>query len=169
VQRSGPVASWTELRWAGLRAMKHNFLHPTRIQRVPYVTTKLAEADGPVIASTDYVSDVPDQIRQFLLNPFATLGADDHGFSDTRPAARRYFHIDTHSMVVRALQMLAEDEQIDGEAPGKAAERYRLLDVKSGTTGNAGGESQPQQRLLTWAIGPGRPEGLSANLSCYPT
>ena len=65
------------------------------------------DSSGPVIASTDYVSDVPDQIRQFLPNPFATLGADGHGFSDTRPAARRFFHIDTASIVVRALQMLA--------------------------------------------------------------
>jgi pyruvate dehydrogenase E1 component len=82
-----------------------------------------------------------DQIRQFLPNPFATLGADGPGFSDTRPAARRYFHIDTHSMVVRALQMLAEADQIDSEAPGKAAERYQLLDVTAGTTGNVGGDA----------------------------
>jgi pyruvate dehydrogenase E1 component len=105
------------------------------------VTTKLADAEGPIIASSDYISDVPDQIRQFLPNPFATLGADDHGFSDTRPAARRYFHIDTHSMVVRALQVLAETDQIDAEVPGKAAERYQLHEVTAGTTGTAGGES----------------------------
>ena len=135
------VTSWTELRRDGLRALEHNFLHPEEEAQVPYVTSKLAEAGGPVIATSDYVSDVPDQIRQFLPNPFATLGADDHGFSDTRPAARRFFHIDSHSMVVRALQMLAADEQIDGEAPGKAAERYQLLEVTAGTTGNAGGES----------------------------
>jgi len=135
------VTSWTELRRDGLRALKHNFLYPDEDQQVPYLTTKLAEAEGPVIAATDYMSDVPDQIRQFLPNPFATLGADGHGFSDTRPAARRYFHIDTHAMVVRALQMLADAEQIDPEAPGKAAERYRLLDVNAGTTGNVGGEA----------------------------
>jgi pyruvate dehydrogenase E1 component len=65
------------------------------------------------------MSDVPDQIRQFLPNPFATLGADEQGFSGTRPAARRYFHIDTQSMVVRALQMLADADQIDSESPGQ--------------------------------------------------
>jgi pyruvate dehydrogenase E1 component len=65
------------------------------------------------------MSDIPDQIRQFLPNPFATLGADGQGFCDTRPAARRYFHIDTHSIAVRALQMLADADQIDSESPGQ--------------------------------------------------
>jgi hypothetical protein len=92
------VTSWTELRRDGLKALKHNFLYPEEEPLMPYVTTKLAEAEGPIIASSDHISDVPDQIRQFLPNPFATLGADEQGFSDTRPAARRYFHIDTHSM-----------------------------------------------------------------------
>jgi pyruvate dehydrogenase E1 component len=135
------VTFWTELRRDGLRVLKHDLRHPEEQPQVPYVTTKLAEAEGPIIASSDYMSDMPDQIRAALPNPFATLGADEHSFSDTRPAARGYFHIYTHSMVVRALQMLAEADQIDAEAPGKAAERYRLLDVTAGSTGTAGGES----------------------------
>ena len=124
-----------------LAAEEHNFLHPEDEARVPYVTQKLAGAEGPIVASTDYVSEVPDQIRQFLPNPFATLGADGHGFSDTRPAARRFFHIDTSSMVVRVLQMLAKDGQVDPGSAREAADRYQLLDVNAGTTGNAGGES----------------------------
>jgi pyruvate dehydrogenase E1 component len=135
------VTSWTELRRDGLAALKHNFLHPDEQARIPYVTTKLGDAQGPIIATTDYVSEVPDQIRQFLPNAFATLGADDHGFSDTRAAARRYFHIDVHSVVVRALQELAASGEVDVSAPKEAAERYQLLDVNAGTTGNAGGES----------------------------
>jgi pyruvate dehydrogenase E1 component len=135
------VTSWVELRRDGLAALKHNFLHPDEQARVPYLTSKLADARGPVIASTDYVSEVPDQIRQFVPNAWATLGADEHGFSDTRAAARRYFHIDVHSIVVRALQELAAAGEVDVSAPKEAAERYQLLDVRAGTTGNAGGES----------------------------
>ncbi len=135
------VTSWVELRRDGLAAEEHNFLHPDEQPRVPYLTTKLADAQGPVIASTDYMSEVPDQIRQYVPNAWATLGADDHGFSDTRAAARRFFHIDVHSIVVRALQELAAAGQVDVSAPKEAAERYRLLDVNAGTTGNAGGES----------------------------
>ena len=135
------VTSWTELRRDGLRALEHNFLHPDEEPQVPYVTQALREATGPIIAATDYASSVPDQIRQFLPNSFTTLGADGHGFSDTRAAARRYFHIDSHSMVVAALQQLAGAGQLGPEVPREAAERYRLLDVTAGTTGTAGGDS----------------------------
>ena len=135
------VTSWTELRRDELAAEEHNFLHPQAERRIPYVTEKLAKTTGPVVATTDYASEVPDQIRQFLPRPFATLGADGHGFSDTRPAARRWFHIDVQSVVVRALQLLADDGQVNSSAAQEAAERYRLLDVTAGTTGTAGGDS----------------------------
>jgi len=84
---------------------------------------------------------VPDQVRQYLPNDFATLGADGFGFSDTRAAARRYFKIDSHSIVVRALQMLAKTGHVPANAPAQAAERYDLLNTNAGTTGNAGGDS----------------------------
>ncbi|MDN5771443.1 MAG: pyruvate dehydrogenase (acetyl-transferring), homodimeric type [Microlunatus sp.] len=135
------VTSWVELRRDGLDAEKHNFLYPDEQAQVPYVTRKLADAEGPIIASTDYMSAVPDQIRQFLPNAFATLGADDHGFSDTRAAARRFFHIDVHSMVVRALQELAAAGDVPSSASKEAAEKYQLLDVNAGTTGNVGGDA----------------------------
>ncbi len=135
------VTSWTELRRDGLAVEEHNFLYPDAERRVPYITAKLADNSGPVIATTDFASEVPDQIRQFLPRPFATLGADGHGFSDTRPAARRWFHIDVHSVVVRALQMLAAEGQFDRAATLEAAQRYELLDVTRGTTGTAGGDS----------------------------
>ncbi len=84
---------------------------------------------------------VPDQIRQFVPGDFATLGADDFGFSDTRAAARRYFKIDGPSLVVRALELLARRGEVDRQVVGAAIEKYRLLDVSAGTTGVAGGES----------------------------
>ncbi len=135
------VTSWTELRRDGLAAEEHAFLHPEEEQRRAYVAEKLADAVGPVVASTDFASEVPDQIRQFLDRPFATLGADGHGFSDTRAAARRWFHIDVHSMVVRALQLLADEGRVESSVAAEAASRYRLLDVTAGTTGTAGGDS----------------------------
>ena len=135
------VTSWTELRRDGLAAEEHNFLHPDDEPRQAYLTEVLGDAPGPVVATTDFTSQVPDQVRQFLPQPFAALGADDHGFSDTRAAARRWFHIDTHSVVVRALQMLANSGDVDPSAPRRAAEQYRLLDVTAGTTGTTGGDS----------------------------
>ena len=135
------VTSWTELRRDGLACDEQAFLHPDEEQRVPYVTQRLKDAPGPVVAVSDYMRQVQDQIRQWVPGDFASLGADGFGFSDTRAAARRYFHIDGPSVTVRALQMLAERGEIDGEVAREAAARYRLLDVTAGTSGNAGGES----------------------------
>ena len=135
------VTSWTELRRDGLAAEQFNFLNPMAEQRVPYVTQKLAAADGPFIAVSDFMHAVPDQIRQFVPGEFASLGADDFGFSDTRAAARRYFKIDGPSMVVRTLEALAKQGKVDRSFAARAIDHYRLLDVNAGTTGNAGGES----------------------------
>ncbi|WP_368499635.1 pyruvate dehydrogenase (acetyl-transferring), homodimeric type [Herbiconiux sp. A18JL235] len=135
------VTSWTELRRDGLRAEEHNFLHPNEERHVPYLTSKLQDAPGPFVAVSDYMHAVTDQIRQFVPGEYATLGADDFGFSDTRPAARRYFKIDGPSVVVRVLEQLAARGEVDQNAPGWAIEKYRLYDVTAGTSGSAGGES----------------------------
>lgn len=135
------VTSWSELRRDGMAADEQSFLHPEADQRVPYVTQRLQDAPGPVIAVSDYMRAVQDQIAQWVPGDFASLGADGFGFSDTRPAARRYFHIDGPSLAVRTLQMLARRGEIDASVAREAAERYRLLDITAGTSGNAGGDA----------------------------
>jgi len=135
------VTSWNELRRDGVAAEEAVFLHPGQPARTPFVARQLAQAKGPVVAVSDYMKAVPDQIRQFVPHAFATLGADGFGFSDTRAAARRFFKIDIQSIVVRTLEMLAQSGDIAQSAPLAAIERYRLLDVNAGTTGNAGGDS----------------------------
>jgi pyruvate dehydrogenase E1 component len=137
------VTSWNELRRDGLAAEEEAFLNPGKDARQPFVAKQLEGAQGPVVAVSDYMKAVPDQIRQFIPNEFATLGADGFGFSDTRAAARRFFKNDIHSVVVKTLQLLAAKGQVDGQAPAQAIEKYRLLNVNAGTTGNAGGESYP--------------------------
>jgi pyruvate dehydrogenase E1 component len=135
------VTSWTELRRDGLAADEHNFLHPDEPAQVPYLWSKLSGSEGPFVAVSDYMHAVPDQIRAFVPGEFATLGADDFGFSDTRPAARRFFKIDGPSLVVRTLQSLARRGEIDPSAVAQAIEKYQLHDVTAGTSGAAGGES----------------------------
>nr|WP_218624303.1 MULTISPECIES: pyruvate dehydrogenase (acetyl-transferring), homodimeric type [unclassified Nesterenkonia] len=135
------VTSWNELRRQALHVEQSALLDPEREPEVPFVTQQMEGAEGPVIATTDFATQVPDQIRQFLPNRFATLGADDFGFSDTRAAARRHFRIDAHSMVVRALQMLADDGAVDASAPADAFKKYDLSNVRAGTSGEAGGDA----------------------------
>jgi pyruvate dehydrogenase E1 component len=135
------VTSWSELRRDGLSADEHNFLHPDEEPRVAYLTDKLKEAEGPVVAVSDWMHAVQDQIRQWVPQNYWTLGADGFGFSDTRAAARRFFKIDGPSLAVRALQALAEEGKVDRAVVGQAIEKYRLHDVNAGTSGNAGGEA----------------------------
>ncbi|HEY0260971.1 MAG TPA: pyruvate dehydrogenase (acetyl-transferring), homodimeric type, partial [Lacisediminihabitans sp.] len=135
------VTSWTELRREGLDAEQQNFLNPNAEPRTPYLTQRLAGAEGPFVAMTDFMHAVSDQIRPFVPGDFATLGADDFGFSDTRAAARRFFKIDGPSAVVRTLELLVKQGKIDPSVPQQAIDRYRLHDVTAGTTGSVGGES----------------------------
>ena len=92
---------------------------PRTSRRTPYVTQQLPDAAGPGRRGvSDYMRAVPDQIRAWVPRRLThSLGADGFGFSDTRPAARRFFHIDAPSIVVRALQMLAERGEVDAGVP----------------------------------------------------
>ena len=101
------VTSWNELARDGVAAEEWNLLHPSEPARVPYVTEKLKEAEGPFVAVSDYMRAVPNQIAKWVPGDYHALGADGFGFADTRPAARRFFHIDAQSVVVQALQALA--------------------------------------------------------------
>ena len=129
------VTSWNELRRQAVDVEQAALMHSDREPEVPFVTRQLAGAEGPIVATTDFATAVPDQIRQFVPNSFATLGADSFGFSDTRAAARRHFRIDAHSMVVRALQMLADEGAVSEDAPAKAYEKYDLGNANAGTSG----------------------------------
>ncbi|MGZ4650514.1 MAG: transketolase-like TK C-terminal-containing protein, partial [Kineosporiaceae bacterium] len=135
------VTSWSELRRDGLRCDEHAFLQPGSAAPVPYVTQRLAQAPGPVVAVSDYMRQVQDQIRQWVPQHFASLGTDGFGFSDTRPAARRYFAVDGPSIATRLLLELARRGEVDPTAPAQAIEKYRLHDVAAGTTGSTGGEA----------------------------
>ncbi len=135
------VTSWGELRRDGLACDEHAFLHPTEETRVPYVTQRLSATSGPVLATSDYMRAVQDQIAQWVPGDFVSLGADGFGFADTRAAARRYFHIDGPSLAVRTLQVLGQRGEIDPSLALRAAEKYQLLDVRAGASGNTGGDA----------------------------
>ena len=135
------VTSWVELRRDGIKADEHNFLQPDAPRATAYVTQKLAKAEGPFLGVSDYTHTLQDMIRPWVPGDYATLGADGFGFSDTRPAARRYFKIDGPSIAVRVLQQLVEQGKLDRSVLSKAIEKYRLHDVSAGTSGSAGGDA----------------------------
>jgi pyruvate dehydrogenase E1 component len=138
------VTSWNELRRDAVECEQHAFMHPEGEPRVPFVTTALAEADnggGPVVAVSDYMRAVPDQIARWVPGDYTSLGTDGFGFADTRGAARRFFHVDAPSIVVAALEQLARRGEIKREAPREAFERYRLDSITAAGAGNTEGSA----------------------------
>jgi pyruvate dehydrogenase E1 component len=122
------VTSWNELRRDAIEVEHHNFTSPGEPERVPYVTQVLQDTHGPVVAVSDYMRSVQDQIAQWVPNTWCSLGTDGFGFADTRAAARRHFLVDAESIVVATLQTLAKDGKYDTAAAAKAFERYHLGD-----------------------------------------
>ena len=111
------ATSWTELRRDALACESWNMLHPGEPDRVPYLSSTLADAPGPVVAVSDWIKAVPDQIARWVPGKFTSLGTDGFGFSDTRPAARRFFHVDAESITVAVLWELARTGAVDATCP----------------------------------------------------
>jgi pyruvate dehydrogenase E1 component len=123
------VTSWGELRRDGVAAETQTLRYPGSAAPTPYVATALADATGPVVAASDWMRAVPDQIRQWVPGDYTTLGTDGFGFSDTRPAARRVFNVDAESIVVAVLAGLGRTGRLDRAKAVEAAARYRIDDV----------------------------------------
>ncbi|WP_216382828.1 pyruvate dehydrogenase (acetyl-transferring), homodimeric type [Arcanobacterium phocae] len=129
------VTSFYELRKDGLAVDEHNFLHPEEAPREAYLTSVLKNTNGPVIATSDFEKQVQDSIRPWVPNDYYVLGANGFGFSDMRAAARRDFKIDSASVVVRALQALADRGEIDRSVIKQAIDKYDLFNPNAGTSG----------------------------------
>ncbi len=120
------VTSFTELRRDGIEAERWNMLHPLEEPHQAYVTSMLADREGPVIASTDYIRAFADQIRQWVPRSYRVLGTDGFGRSDSRRALRRFFEVDRHYVVVAALKELAAGGAIEPQRVQEAIERYGI-------------------------------------------
>jgi len=107
------ITSFSELRREALEVERWNLLHPTDAPRVPYVETLLKEHEGPVVAATDYMRIVPDQIREWVGGRYVTLGTDGYGRSDARAALRKHFEVDRNYIAVAALKALADEGKVD--------------------------------------------------------
>ena len=133
------VTSWNELRRDGLATDRHNLLHPDDEPKVAYVTQRLQGRPGPVIAVSDWMRAVQDQISEWVPQEFTSLGTDGWGMSDTRGALRRHFLVDAESITVQTLTMLAKSGEFDRARLATAIERYQLNDPAAADAGNTEG------------------------------
>jgi pyruvate dehydrogenase E1 component len=132
------VTSWNELRRDGLETDRHNLLNP-KDKRRAYISKKLDGYKGPVIAVSDYMRSVQDQVAPWVDAPFYSLGTDGFGLSDTRGALRRHFKVDAESIAVAVLQQLSNQGDIRASVVTKAMEKYRIDDVLAADAGNTEG------------------------------
>ena len=101
-------------------------MHPTEEPRIPWVTEQLAQSEGPVIAVSDFMHSVTDQIIQWVPRRYLTLGTDGFGRSDTRAKLRRFFETDTAHVVVTTLSGLAANGTISPEVVEQAIKSYGI-------------------------------------------
>jgi pyruvate dehydrogenase E1 component len=120
------VTSYKALREDALDIERWNRLHPGSTQREAFVSRSLAESRGPIVAVTDYLKAVSDQIARFVPGMLVPLGTDGFGRSDTRRALRRHFEVDATHLVVAVLSSLAVAGEVKESDVAEAIERYAL-------------------------------------------
>jgi pyruvate dehydrogenase E1 component len=125
------VTSYKSLREDCLSAERWNRLHPGEEPKVPLITRSLSASRGPVVAVTDFVRAVPDQISRFVPRHFTSLGTDGFGRSDTRDTLRRFFEVDAAHIVVAVLDGLVATGEVQPDVVSKAIHQYGI-DASSG-------------------------------------
>ena len=114
------VPSYTEVRREALATERWNRLHPAEPARKPYLETVLEGANGPIIATSDYMKVIPDSLSPWLPGRLVTLGTDGFGRSDNREHLRRHFEVDAPAIVAATLSRLARDGQFDAKKAQQA-------------------------------------------------
>jgi pyruvate dehydrogenase E1 component len=120
------ATSYKALREEALAVERWNRLHPGEATRTPHVTSALSASDGPIVAVTDFMKLVPDQVARWVPNHFVSLGTDGWGRSDARAQLRRHFEVDAGHVVVAVLAALAHLGDGKPEDVTAAIERYGI-------------------------------------------
>ncbi|HEX2064064.1 MAG TPA: pyruvate dehydrogenase (acetyl-transferring), homodimeric type, partial [Acidimicrobiales bacterium] len=120
------ATSYKALREEALSVERWNRLHPGEPPRTPFVTEALSTAEGPLVAVTDFMKMVPDQVSRWVPGSYTPLGTDGYGRSDTRAALRRHFETDAGHVVVAVLKALADLQEGKPEEVADAIGRYEI-------------------------------------------
>jgi pyruvate dehydrogenase E1 component len=114
------ATSYQMLRKDAIECERHNRLNPGAARQVPYVERVLGGTKGPIVATTDYMRALPEQVAPFLGGRLLALGTDGFGRSETRKALRRFFEVDAEHVVYAALSALVERRELDPAVLKKA-------------------------------------------------
>ncbi len=114
------VTSYNQLRREALETERWNRLHPAEAQKRPTILTVLEDAEGPIVAATDYMKAVPDQLAPWIGGRLTSLGTDGFGRSDNRQHLRQHFEVNAEAIAGAALSQLARNGKFDAKKAQKA-------------------------------------------------
>ena len=115
------------MRREALDIERYNRMHPEDKENISYVTKQLAPTEGPIIAATDYMRIVAEQIRPFITEKdYITLGTDGYGRSDTRSKLRYFFEVNAEFIVIASLHALAKNGKIEKKVVSKAIKQFKI-------------------------------------------
>ncbi len=120
------VTSFNELRKDALEIDRWNRMNPDKPQKESHIMKHLKKAEGPIIASTDYMKSFAEQIAVFLPHTFVALGTDGFGRSDSRENLRQFFEVDRHYVVVATLKALSDQGKIKSSIVTDAIKKFKL-------------------------------------------
>ena len=114
------VTSYNQLRRDALATERWNRLHPAQPEKQPYILTALDDAEGPIVAATDYMKAVPDQLAPWLGHRLTSLGTDGFGRSDNRQHLRRHFEVNAEAIAAAALSRLCREGKLEASRAQQA-------------------------------------------------
>ena len=120
------VTSYSELHKEAEDVRRWNISHPDSEPRKSFLEKQIKKENGPVIAISDYVKLVAEQILPYIKCPFVALGTDGFGRSDTRKNLRKFFEVDKEHIVTYSLSVLAKEQLIPSKYAEDAIKKYNI-------------------------------------------
>ena len=120
------VTSYSELHKDAEDKLRWNNLHPNSQQKISFLEKSLKRENGPIIALSDYVKLVAEQISPYINCPFVALGTDGFGRSDTREALRDFFEVNKYYIIISSINLLVKEKIIKKDNLYKAIKKYNI-------------------------------------------
>ena len=114
------VTSYNELRRDAQETERWNMLNPTSPAKKSFFQQQIEGTEGPIIAASDYLRCLSEQLLPWAPNGMFCLGTDGMGRSESREALRRHFEVDAESIVIATLYTLSNQGKVDSSVVDQA-------------------------------------------------